>query len=215
MTHREQVLELLSNGSVLRGRDFKNAGIPAVVLTRMLKANELESPQRGVYRIPHPEDNETNLKVSEIAARHPSGVLCLMSALRFHGMTDDMNSEWTIAIRRTSPVTTMPWLRPIRWTNPEAFVVGVDAMRIAGADVQITNPARTVADIMRRTYGYSDEHALKAFSAFLKDGGDPIAVGNYARRLGFGPDAKRLVPFAQELMSNGAFQSMDMSQFAF
>lgn len=215
MTHREDVLKLLGGGSILRVRDFKSAGIPAVVLTRMLKANELESPQRGLYRLPYPEESLTNLRISEIAKSHPAGVVCLMSALRYHGMTDDMNSDWTVAIASSTALASTDGLRRVRWSNPSAFEIGVETVRIAGAETRITNPARTVADVLRKVNGYSDEHALKAFGAFLKDGGDPITVGNYARALGFDADTRRLVPFAQELMNGGAFQPSDLLDFTF
>lgn len=215
MTHRQQVLDLLADGGILRGRDFRNAGVPAVVLTRMLKADELESPQRGLYRLPHPEASVTDQRVAEISARHPSGVVCLMSALRYHDMTDDMHGEWNVAIRRRSPTVSPDWLTVVRWKNPDFYDVGVDTITVSGTQISITDRARTVADILRKVHGFSDEIALKAFSAFLKEGGDPIQVGDYAKKLGFAEDTRRIVPFAHELMSSGAFQTMDMTAFEF
>lgn len=215
MGHRERVLEMLAGGDLFRSRDFDIAGVPRVVLKRMLAAGELDQPQRGVYRIPGGETDETRMKAAEIASRHPSGLLCLMSAMRWHGMTDDMNSPWTMAVKRTSPVATAPWIRVVRWTGDDFHEVGVTTEKVAGVEIRITSPARTVADVMRRANGCSDEIAFKAFAAYLRDGGEPEVVGRMARKLGFHQDVGRMIPFARQILADGAFQHIDPSAFEF
>jgi Predicted transcriptional regulator len=216
MGHRERVLEMLAGGHLLRSRDFALENIPRVVLKRMLAAEELEQPQRGVYRLAGETcEDETRMKAAELAGRYPSGLLCLMSALRFHGMTDDMNSQWTLAVRRTSPVASAAWVKVIRWTSEDFHTVGVVTEQIAGVNVRITSPERTVADVMRRTNGCSDEIAFKAFAAYLRDGGEPERVGRIARKLGFHQDVGRMIPFARQILADGAFQQVDISDFRF
>jgi Predicted transcriptional regulator len=215
MSHKERVLEMMAGGDIFRSRDFDLAGIPRVVLKRMVAAGELEQPERGVYRMHGRNADETKMKAAEIAIRHPYGILCLMSAMRLHGMTDDMNSEWTVAVRRTSPVATAPWVRVVRWTLDDFHEVGVTSEEIAGVTVKLTDPARTVADVLRRANGLSDEVAFKAFAAFLRNGGEPEKVGRIARKLGFHRDVSRMVPFARQLVSEGAFQPFDPSAFEF
>jgi predicted transcriptional regulator of viral defense system len=206
---------MLAGGDLFRSRDLDMAGIPRVVLKRMLAAGELDQPQRGVYRIPEIEADETRMKAAEIASRHPNALLCLMSAMRWHGMTDDMNSPWTICVKRTSPVVTAPWVRVVRWTGDGFHDVGVVQEKVAGVEIRMTSPARTVADVMRRVNGFSDEIAFKAFVAYLRTGGEPEAVGRVARKLGFHNDIGRMVPFARQILSGGAFQQLDPASFEF
>lgn len=215
MTHRERVLEMMAGGEIFRSRDFDLAGVPRVVLKRMVDAGELEQPERGVYRIQIQTEDATRMKGAEIATRHPYGILCLMSALRWHGLTDDMNADWTVAVRRTSPVAAAPWVRIVRWSAEAFHEVGVTTEKVAGVEVRVTDPARTVADVMRRVNGVSDEIAFKAFAAYLKDGGQPEAVGRIARKLGFARDVARMVPFARQLVADGAFQQIDTAAFEF
>ncbi|NTF17584.1 hypothetical protein G6L37_04175 [Agrobacterium rubi] len=219
MTHRERVLEMMAGGDIFRSRDFDLAGIPRVVLKRMVSAGDLDQPERGVYRALGQDVGAvidgTRSKAAEIAKRHPYAILCLTSAMRWHGMTDDISSEWIVAVRRTSPVTTAPWVKVVRWTGDDFLEAGVVTERVAGVDVRITDPARTVADVMRRANGMSDEIAFKAFAAYLRDGGQPEAVGRIARKLGFQKDVARMVPFARQLVSEGAFQQLDPAAFEF
>lgn len=215
ITHKDRVLEMMASGDMFRSRDFDMAGIPRVVLKRMVAAGDIELAQRGVYRKPGHAEDARKTKAAEIALRHPYGVLCLFSALRWHGFTDDMNTEWTIAVRRTSPVATAPWIRIVRWSDPDFYDVGISTIRTAGVDVKVTDQARTVADVMRRANGVSDEVAFKAFAAYLKEGGQPEAVGRIARKLGFAKDLARMVPFARQLVADGAFHVSDPTSFDF
>jgi predicted transcriptional regulator of viral defense system len=210
---------MMAGGDLLRSRDFDLEGVPRVVLKRMVASGELDQPQRGVYRISSlaMEADETKTKAAELASRHPYGVLCLMSALRWHGLTDDMNSEWTVAVKRTSPVAASPWVRIVRWMAPPFHEVGIEVEKVAGVDVRITSAARTVADVLRRVNGYSDEIATKAFVSFLQNGGEPEQVAKIARQLGFVREIERIrtMPLARELLSQGAFQQIDASDFSF
>ena len=215
MTYRDRVLEMMAGGDIVRSRDFDLAGIPRVVLKRMIAAGELDQPERGVYRLQNQVEDARKMKGAEISKRHPYGILCLMSALRWHGMTDDMHSEWTVAVRRTSPIAAAPWVRIVRWSAEAFHEVGVDTETLAGVGVKVTDPARTVADVMRRANGMSDEIAFKAFAAYLRGGGQPEAVGRIARKLGFPKDVSRMVPFARQLVAEGAFQQLDPDAFQF
>jgi predicted transcriptional regulator of viral defense system len=159
MEHRdsltEELLKLAKNVPLLRAADVVRRGIPRVYLTRLVRAGVLVSASRGVYRI-----NETgvseNHSLAVVALRVPQGVICLLSALRFHGLTTQIPFEVWLAIDRKArpPQFDHPALHLVRFSSQDR-VEGVDWHVIEGVEVPITNPARTVVDCFayRNTLG--------------------------------------------------------------
>jgi len=205
MGHRETVLAMIEGGRLVRSRDLRAAGIPTVTLTRMVDAGELEQAERGVYRSPLSQGDETSMRIAEISARHPGCLVCLVSAARYHRLTDDMHSDWTIALPSKSAFNHVG-VRLHRWTIPAAYETGVTTVRVDGVDVRITDPARTVADMIRSRNEQSKEHALGAYVAFLASGGEPEQVAGHARKLGYGKEVRDFTQLARRILDAGAFQ---------
>lgn len=205
MGHRETVLEMIADGRIVRAKDLRAAGIPSSTLFRMAAVGELETIGRGLYRSPEAGGDLTALSIAGFAARYPGSLCCLMSAARFHRLTDDMHSDWTVAMPTRSAYHLPEGLRLFRWLSPEAYEVGVETVTIEGTPVRMTDPARTVADMVRGRNGQSSEHALGAYAAYLAAGGEPEEVARRARALGFEAEVSKLTPFARRMLDGGAF----------
>jgi len=205
MGHRETVLGMIADGRLIRARDLREARIPTVVLSRMVAAGELELAERGVYRSPTAAGDETSMRIAEISARYPGCLVCLVSAARYHRLTDDLHSDWTIAMPTKAGYHVPDGIRMHRWLSPAAHETGVDTVAIGGVEVRITDPARTVADMIRSRNGQPSEQALGAYAAFLAAGGEPEEVSRHARRLGFEAEVSPLTPLARSILTAGAF----------
>ena len=120
-----------------------------MTLTRLVHSGRLERIGRGLYALPNRDVTEHQGLV-ETAKRIPHGVFCLLSALRFHGLTTQDPFEVWMAIDRKSrrPRQDYPPLRVVRF-SARALVEGVVEHRIEGVRVRITSPARTVVDCFR------------------------------------------------------------------
>ena len=164
MNARERVLKLARSRSVLRTRDTSAAGIHSGTLTRMSRAGELERVGPGRYRLRANSMTEYQ-DVVLAATAVPNSVVCLMSALRFHGIGTQMPHEVWIAVPRGSRV---PKLKapPIRVVNmsPALFDVGIEDHRIDGQVVRIHSVARTVADCFRFRNKVGLDVALEALT---------------------------------------------------
>ncbi|NJM54492.1 MAG: transcriptional regulator, partial [Blastocatellia bacterium] len=70
-------------------------------LARYSKAGKLERVERGIYRLPNAQvsENESLIVASLII---PKGVICLLSALRFHDLTTQNPFEIWMAIEPNS-----------------------------------------------------------------------------------------------------------------
>jgi predicted transcriptional regulator of viral defense system len=145
----QAVLKLACEAGLVRPRDLVSRGIPRVTLTRLVRAGQLERIGRGLYALPSRDVTE-HQGLAETAKRVPRGVVCLLSALRFHGLTTQEPFEVWLAIDRKArrPQQDHPPLRIVRF-NLRALVDGVEEHELEGVKVRVTSPARTVADCFR------------------------------------------------------------------
>jgi predicted transcriptional regulator of viral defense system len=127
-------------------RDLDGLGIPRIYLTRLHRSGLLERPSRGVYVLADGEPTEHH-GLAEACKRVAHGVVCLLSALRFHGLTTQAPFEVWLAIDRKArlPRVEHPPLRIVRFPAP-ALSEGVETHEVEGVPVRVTTPARTVVD---------------------------------------------------------------------
>ena len=154
-TQRDQALALLKQRGITRRAEFESAGVTGTTVSRMERAGEIVRLARGLYQLPDAAlDPQQSL--AEAARLVPKGVICLASALAFHGLTDQMPPKVWIAIGRKDwrPRVTSPPLRVARFSD-EDLRRGVERKKIARTTVPVFGVAKTVADLFRyrRTVG--------------------------------------------------------------
>jgi predicted transcriptional regulator of viral defense system len=148
-TNAEEALQHCTGRGVVRAKDLVARGVPRITLTRLVRAGDLERVGRGLYRLPGADIAEHHGLV-EASRRIPHGVVCLLSALRFHELTTQQPFEVWMAIDRKArrPRVDYPPIRIVRF-NDRALIEGVEEHEIEGVPVPITSPARTVADCFK------------------------------------------------------------------
>jgi predicted transcriptional regulator of viral defense system len=148
-TQTQKVLDLLDRVGILRPRDLESHQIPRIYLQRLLRRGEVERVGRGVYMRAGAEVSEHHSLV-EAAKRVPNGVVCLLSALRFHDLTTQNPWEVWLAIEQKAwRPRDMPVRVRIVHLSPLAFAAGVEEHRIEGVPVQVYSAAKTVADCFK------------------------------------------------------------------
>lgn len=159
------VLALARKVGVLRPRDLRAHGIPRVVLTRLHRKERLKRIARGVYVLPEADLSEHH-SLAEACKRVPHGVVCLLSALRFHGLTTQSPFEiWmAIDVKARKPRLETPPLRIVRFSG-KALVYGVEDHLVEGVPVRVTSAAKTVADCFK----YRNKIGLDVAVEALKD----------------------------------------------
>ena len=160
-----KVLDIARKAGMFRAHEMAKQGIPRVYLQRLEQQGLLVREARGLYRVPNSKITE-NHSLAEAAKRVSHGVLCLLSALRFHGLTTQAPSEIWLAIAwkaRAPKKDTQP-LRIVRMSG-KALTEGVEQHQIEGVSVKIYNPAKTVADCFK----YRNKVGLDAALEALRD----------------------------------------------
>ena len=165
MTNRDtthQVLEIVRKKGMLRPRDLDQYGIPRVYLSRLCERGLLQRVDRGLYVRPEAEQTEHHT-LSEACKRIPNGVLCLLSALRFHQLTTQAPFEIWMALKGTTwqPRIDRPKIRFVRFSG-SAFETGIEQHTIEGVSVKVYNPAKTVADCFKYRNKIGLDVALEA-----------------------------------------------------
>lgn len=134
---------------VLRTSHALKLGIHPRILYRLRDAGRLVSVTRGVYRLAElPEPSHPDLLV--VARRVPQAVICLISALSFHGLTTQIPHEVHIALpRRTRcPRLDHPPLRVFLMTGA-AYSEGIETHSIEGVPIRVYGPEKTVVDCFK------------------------------------------------------------------
>ena len=144
-----QVLSHAKLEGVIRTRDLEPHNIPRTYLARLCETGRLQRLGRGLYMLADSAIT-TNHSLGETAKRVPHGVICLLSALRFHGVTTQAPFEVWIAIdnKARAPAAKKTPLRVVRFSG-KALETGIETHVIDGVPTQIYALAKTIADCFK------------------------------------------------------------------
>lgn len=161
-TAAEKLINLVRSQGLVRPRDLAPLGIPRVSLTRAVSRGDIEKVSRGLYGLPGRQISEHGT-LAEVARKVPKGVVCLLSALRFHGLTTQSPFEVWLAIenKALAPKVDYPPLRIVRFSG-EAWADGIEVHVVDGVPVRITGIAKTVADCFKYRNKIGLDVALEA-----------------------------------------------------
>lgn len=142
------------------------AGLTRDQLRTLVRRGSVERIGRGLYRLADAEATE-HYSLAMACARVPNSIVCLLSALRVHGIGTQAPAAIWLAIPHKARRPRLPELRLrlVRFSGP-AWRFGVQATTFEGVPARITTPARTVADCFRFERLVGPEVALEA----LQDG---------------------------------------------
>lgn len=167
-SHIERLLQHVQRHGFVRTRDFEKLGVPRVALQRAIDRGQVIRRSRGVYVKPdHAATRHTD--IAAVGTRTPKAVVCLVSALEYHGLTTQVPHAVWIMIHKSAhrPTFTTPAIRIVRASGP-ALTTGVERHKIEGVAVQMTTPAKTVADCFRYRDTVGTDVAVEALRDCLR-----------------------------------------------
>lgn len=124
-------------------------GITASTVSRLVQDGVVARLARGLYQLAD-APIDVNHALAEASKLVPNGVICLTSALAFHGLTDQIPPKIWIAIglKEWRPKLAYPPVRFARFSDSRLHE-DVGYHEIDGVSVPIFDVARTVADLFR------------------------------------------------------------------
>jgi predicted transcriptional regulator of viral defense system len=146
---QERILQIARKKKLFRISEATRAGLHPEAIRRLTSRGQLTRLGRGLYALSSLEPTEHHT-LAEVATRVPNGVVCLLTALRFHGMgTQNPRDVWLAVDRRAGiPRIDFTPVRVIRMSGA-ATTTGIEERAIAGVRVRITSPGRTVVDCFK------------------------------------------------------------------
>ena len=141
---------LIQRKGAVRSRELVEAGVARVQLSRLVAGGELIRLARGVYTAPGAVLPGSEEGVLVVAERIPEARLCLLTALRLHGLTTQAPFEVWIAIGNKDRPPRLDWppLRVVRFSG-EALTTGLETRTMGSKQVRVTTVAKTVADCFK------------------------------------------------------------------
>ena len=91
-TQADQILELAHRQRLLKAADVRARGWSPQLLLKLHQAGKLQRAARGLYSLPDAQPTEHQTLI-EVCHRVPKAVVCLLSALQFHGIGTQLPHE--------------------------------------------------------------------------------------------------------------------------
>lgn len=158
----------LKKAPVQRMRDLESLGLSRPRVRSLVDQGVLEKASRGLY-ILRSADVSENRTLAEVGKKVPHGVICLLSALRFHNLTTQAPHQVWVALERSAwaPKIEHLSLKIMRYSG-KALQEGHQTHVIEGVPVLITSPAKTVADCFKYRNKIGFDVALEALREVLR-----------------------------------------------
>jgi predicted transcriptional regulator of viral defense system len=200
-TQRELAQTLLKKQGIMRLLELREAGVTAATMSRMERSGEVIRLSRGVYQLPD-ADLDPNHSLAEAAKRVPKGIVCLVSALAFHSLTDQLPPKVWMAIgpkdwapQRSSGTG----IRIVRFTD-SLLREGIETHVIEGVSVKVFNVARTVADCFRHRGKVGQSVAIEGLQEALRQRkATPAEIARQAEKGGVSTVVR---PYLEALTAN-------------
>lgn len=202
LTQRQRLDVMLHSRPIVRAFELRAAGIAAPTISRAVADGGLVRLSRGLYQRADGEV-DANQALAEASKLIPHGVIAMVSAMAFHGLTDQMPRHVWVAI---SPKdwggVTVSW-PPVRIVElrDRYFRQGIEKHRISGVDTPIYSIPKTLADLFRNSRLVDRSVAVECLRAALDQRrATPASIAEAARA---GDAWNVMRPYLEALTANG------------
>lgn len=179
----DKAIETFRNHSgLLRTQQAIDEGIAPRTLYQMRETGAIVRESRGLYRLAETEPGEY-YDLVQVALRIPKGVICLISALSFHGLTTQIPHQVYVAlpIDAEKPRLEYPPIR-LFWLSPKTYSAGIEQHELDGIPVKIYGIEKTIADCFKFRNKIGLDVALEALRDYRNRKGFKIeTLLQYAR----------------------------------
>lgn len=144
----EQLRTMFESGKPVTTASLHVADIPTKYLTDLARRGEVCRVGVGVYVSTSTPVLET-FGYEEVACVMPTGVICLISALRFHELSDENPHKIDVALERGTrrPKTNLPV--EFHSFTGEAYSFGIETRKVNGAEIRVYSVEKTIADCFK------------------------------------------------------------------
>ncbi len=167
-SRKSPVVRLIRRLGLVRPVELEAYGVPRRQLYELEREGLVARQTRGVYTV-RQHAITTEHALAQVAKRVPAGVFCLLTALRFHGLTTQNPAEVWIALpeKARKPRLDYPRLRVARFSG-DALSEGIEIHRLEGVEARYYSAAKTVADCFKYRNKIGIDVAVEALRDFSR-----------------------------------------------
>ncbi|MFC3052361.1 type IV toxin-antitoxin system AbiEi family antitoxin domain-containing protein [Kordiimonas pumila] len=200
-TQKDHLISILQDQTVVRARDLRSEGIAASTVARAVKTGDIIKIDRGLYQLQNGQVHEEQA-LAEVSKRVPNGTICMMSALAFHGVTDQIPAKTWVAIgpKDWAPKITYPPIRFVRFQK-KYLHYGIEFHMIGGVKVPVYSISKTLADAFRNPKLLDRSVAIEAMKNALE--ARKVTPSGIAEAASVCGAWKKIRPYLEAITSNG------------
>lgn len=168
-------------GGTAHTADILAAGLHPRALYAARDAGVLQEVSRGVFRLSALPLTEPDLVA--VATRMPGAVLCLITALHLHGLTESIPRAVHVALPRgIHPARLAAPPLEVYHVSASVLAVGVEDREVDGIHLRLTSPAKSVADAFKFRGRVGADVAIDALKQTLaRRAATPAEIDHMAR----------------------------------
>ena len=160
--------DLLKKKGIATSGELEEKGVSRAQLRRLHQGGVVERIARGIYALPGAvvSEHQSLVEASRLA---PNGVICLLSALRFHDLTTQNPFEVWMAIdaKGWRPQRHGVKMRLVHMSG-SAFTEGIEEHRVGGSRIRVYSAAKTVADCFKFRNKIGIDVAVEALKDYAR-----------------------------------------------
>lgn len=168
-TFETAIAHFRDNSGILRSSKARSLGINPKTLSDMVEAGLLAKEGRGLYRLADLEP-PGNPDIVFVCQRVPDAVICLISALAFHGLTTQIPYRVYVALpfeKRNKPRIEYPPIEVV-WLTEKPYRAGIENRDVDGFSTPIYCPEKSIADCFKFRNKIGTDVAVDALKDYVR-----------------------------------------------
>lgn len=150
-------------------KELRAAGFQTREISALVAQGRIERVKAGLYGLAEYGESGENAGLVQVCRAVPGGVICLISALDFHGLTTFNPSEVNVAIPHSArpPRLSYPPIRPF-FFRERFYAPAIESVRIPAGEIRVYGREKAICDMFRYRGKLGEDLAMEALKQYLK-----------------------------------------------
>ena len=160
---------LTSSGGYARMKELRSAGFQSRKILALVDRGDIERVKPGLYRLAGYGKSSEHTGLAEVCRAIPDGVICLLSALDYHGLTTFNPSEVYVAIPHEAkpPRLCYPPIKTF-FFRERFYTPAIEHLQTPAGEIRIYGREKTICDMFRYRRKLGEDLAMEALKQYLK-----------------------------------------------
>ncbi|MDP8232609.1 MAG: hypothetical protein P9L91_08085 [Candidatus Zophobacter franzmannii] len=179
----DRIVDLMqANKGYARTHELREAGFHSREITEALKLNVIEKIKPGLYKLIDYEWDENSSYIDVCKAKNDS-VICLLSALHYHGLSTTKPEYITIAVKRSTDKVRIDYPPvSVYYFADSQYNLGIEQVNTKMGSFRIYNMEKSICDSFRFRNKIGEDLALEALKTYLSlENSKPTLLLEYAK----------------------------------